>query len=359
MPGEGLLLANIIDYVRGADGVLMLSSMNVADALALALAAGVDWTRLDSSGMTIAAAVKVHTRELESVSSNLRALLSAMAVSPRFSELVLIDFERRDEQSPATQFAAVTIWDGQGAYAAYRATDGTLAGWVEDLQLAYAEPVPAQTLAQAYFARMAARFDGGLYAGGHSKGGALALYAGITAGAAQASIGRLYSFDGPGVSRATFESDAYARINDRLLIAVPPESTVGMLLWQGGEECVVKSNARGILQHDAFTWLTDAKGLVCDGELSQYSIRLRAFVRELIDNLPQAALARLVEGLYELAMNSGARTVDELKQYLSDHADELSGGRLRKYVQAAKLALNMLETVRAADGGGTNANAAE
>ena len=98
---------------------------------------------------------------------------------------------------------------------------------------------------------------------------------------------------------------------------------------------------------------------MCDGELSQYSIRLRAFVRELIDNLPQAALARLVEGLYELAMNSGARTVDELKQYLSDHADELSGGRLRKYVQAAKLALNMLETVRAADGRGTNANAAE
>ncbi len=272
-------MANIIDYVRGADGVLMLSSMNAADALALALAAGVDWTRLDSSGMTIAAAVKVHTRELESVSSNLRALLSAMAVSPRFSELVLIDFERRDEQSPATQFAAVTIWDGQGAYAAYRATDGTLAGWVEDLQLAYAEPVPAQTLAQAYFARMAARFDGGLYAGGHSKGGALALYAGITAGAAQARIGRLYSFDGPGVSRATFESDAYAHINDRLLTAVPPESTVGMLLWQGGEECVVKSNARGILQHDAFTWRTDVKGLVCDGELSQYSIRLRAFVR--------------------------------------------------------------------------------
>ena len=221
--------------------------------------------------------------------------------------------------------------------------------------------MPAQTLAQAYFARMAARFDGGLYAGGHSKGGALALYAGITAGAAQARIGRLYSFDGPGVSRAAFESDAYARINDRLLTAVPPESTVGMLLWQGGEECVVKSTARGILQHDAFTWLTDAKGLVCDGELSQYSIRLRAFVRELIDNLPQAALARLVEGLYELAMNSGARTVDELKQYLSDHADELSGGRLRKYVQAAKLALNMLETVRAADAdsGGTNANAAE
>ena len=82
-------------------------------------------------------------------------------------------------------------------------------------------------------------------------------------------------------------------------------------------------------------------------------------MRELIDNLPQAALARLVEGLYELAMNSGARTVDELKQYLSDHADELSGGRLYNYIQAAKLALNMLETVRAADGRGTNANAAE
>lgn len=353
------MLANIIDYVRGADGGLMLSDMNAADALALALAAGVDWTRLGSNGMTIASAVKAHARELEAVSPELRELLSAMAGSPRFGELVLFDFERRDEQSPATQFAAVTIWDGRGAYAAYRATDGTLAGWVEDLQLAYAEPVPAQTLAQAYFARMAARFDGGLYAGGHSKGGVLALYAGITAGAAQERIGRLYSFDGPGVSRATFESDDYAHIKGRLLTVVPPESTVGMLLWQGGKECVVRSNARGILQHDAFTWLTDAQGLVCDGELSRYSVRLRAFVHELIDSLPQAALARLVDGLYELATASGARTVDELKRYLSDHADELAGGKLRRYVQAARLALSMLETLRNADSGGTDANAAE
>ena len=46
-------MANIIDYVRGADGVLMLSSMNAADALALALAAGVDWTRLDSSASIV------------------------------------------------------------------------------------------------------------------------------------------------------------------------------------------------------------------------------------------------------------------------------------------------------------------
>ena len=50
-----------------------------------------------------------------------------------------------------------------------------LAGWFEDIQLAYSEATPSQLYAQAYLERAARRFGGGLYLGGHSKGGALAL----------------------------------------------------------------------------------------------------------------------------------------------------------------------------------------
>lgn len=342
MPWEGFNLADITDYVRAARGTLTFDAMNAADALALALMASVDWLHLSKDGMTLSSAVREHNSELEAAMPKLSGLVRAMAASPRFGETVLIDFERRDMEQPATQFAAVTLWDGRSAYAAYRGTDGSLAGWFEDFQLAYAEPVPAQTSAAEYFARMAARFDGTLFTGGHSKGGALALYAGITAGAVQPRIGRVYSFDGPGVSRATFESAEYARIRGRLLTVVPPESTVGMLLWRDGAECVVHSDARGIAQHDAFTWLTDENGLVCGAQLSEYSVKLRTLVRELIDRLPQAALSRLFGGLYELAISSGARTVDDLEQYAVKSADEIMDGRLRTYVGAIGQALNLL-----------------
>lgn len=375
-------MANIIDYARGATGpALRFKDMNAADALALTLLSWLDWDGIGGEGVELARAAQ----QIEGAGASMEAdadpqadggaglggargaaanggnsdaagsdaepmmrasgatsvqapgaeleLARVMAASPRYGGLKLYGFERADMAQPALQFAALTLWDGHDAYLAFRGTDSSLAGWFEDIQLAYSEATPSQLHAQAYLERAARRFGGGLYLGGHSKGGALALYAAVNAGAVQPRIRRVYSFDGPGLSRTAYQSASYAQLRARLLAIVPPESVVGMLLWQDGELRVVRSDARGVRQHDPMSWLTDARGLVYAAELSPESLRLRDVARALLSALPPQGIEQLANSLYALVLSTGARTLGELSQYFASHPDVLgqvqqdAGGR--------------------------------
>lgn len=357
-------MANIIDYARGAAGpALRFKDMNAADALALTLLVWLDWDGLSGgAGMALEDAARALSGEgagggasahgsgatsAESPGAELE-LARAMAASPRYGGIRLSGFKRADMAQPALQFAALTLWDGHDAYLAFRGTDSSLAGWFEDIQLAYSEATPSQRCARAYLERAARRFGGGLYMGGHSKGGALALYAAVNAGAAQARIRRVYSFDGPGVSRAAYQSANYARLRARLLAIVPPESVVGMLLWQDGDTRVVCSSARGVRQHDPMSWLTDERGLVYAAELSSASLRLRDVARALLAALPPEGLERLADALYALVLSTGARTLGELSMYLARNPDLLS--RMRQ--DAGGRAMYALMYLMAAAAGG-------
>ena len=138
---------------------------------------------------------------------------------------------------------------------AYRGTDLSLAGWKEDFNMAFMT-VPAQRKAVDYLARAAAAFDGPIFLCGHSKGGNLALHAAChTTGAIRERIRQVYSFDGPGVSKATLDGPGYHGIRDRVQSWVPQNSVIGMLLCYHPDYSVVKSTASGLIQHDAFTWV--------------------------------------------------------------------------------------------------------
>ena len=99
------------------------------------------------------------------------------------------------------QFAALTIETGDGRlYLSFRGTDDTLAGWREDFELACMPEVPAQKKALQYVEEVARQFPRKkLRLGGHSKGGNLAVYAGVFCPAAvQRRIAAVWSNDGPG-----------------------------------------------------------------------------------------------------------------------------------------------------------------
>ncbi len=357
-------MANIIDYARGAAGpTLRFRDMDAADALALTLLAWLDWDGLGSAGVELRRAVPGESDAASGLAAPSGAtsvqapgaeleLARVMAASPRYRALQLYDFERADMDRPALQFAALTLWDGHEAYLAFRGTDASLAGWFEDIQLAYAEATPSQLRARAYLERAARRFGSGLYLGGHSKGGALALYAAVNAGAVQPRIKRVYSFDGPGMSRAAYQSADYARLRSRQLNIVPPESVVGMLLWQDGELRVVRSDAHGVRQHDPMSWLTDARGLIYAAELSQASLRLRDVARALLAALPPQGIEQLANSLYELVLSTGARTLGDLSQYFARHPDALGQAQQGVDGRALYTLLYLMATAAGGDGPG-------
>lgn len=104
-----------------------------------------------------------------------------MAAAPRFRDMKLSCFVDHLDVGKVEQFAALTIETGDGFfYLSFRGTDDTLAGWKEDFDLACMPEVPAQKKAVAYLTEVARQYPRQkLRLGGHSKGGNLAVYAGV------------------------------------------------------------------------------------------------------------------------------------------------------------------------------------
>ena len=186
-------------------------------------------------------------------------LLFAMAASPRFRDMALCHYVNETDVAAEKQFAAITIAvDEDTKYVAFRGTDSTLVGWKEDFNMAYITPVPAQQTAKEYVEKTAGQWQGKLWLGGHSKGGNLAVYAGIHVDEkVRGHIERIYSHDGPGMNEQIIAYSYYQEMAGRIRKTIPGFSVIGMLLGQQEKSKVIKSDGVGILQHNPFNWLVE------------------------------------------------------------------------------------------------------
>lgn len=189
----------------------------------------------------------------------LSRLLALLAASPRFRDVVMRDHVDDFSVAEDKQFSACTLdLPGGGSYVSFRGTDNTLVGWREDFNMAFETGVPSQLAATAYLERAARRAEGPLWAGGHSKGGNLAVYAACTCDAsAAAKLERVFSHDGPGFTRETLASAGWRERSDLVSKTVPRSSLIGMLFEQQEEYAVVDSSVMGVAQHDPFSWVVD------------------------------------------------------------------------------------------------------
>ena len=186
----------------------------------------------------------------------IRAMLSAAAMTERFAGIGMRHPVAVTDQDRDMQFAAVTFDLPDGThYVAFRGTDSTIVGWREDFNMAFESPVPAQSAAVKYLNEAGALTDGPLILGGHSKGGNLAVYAAAHADPmTQNRIRAVYSFDGPGLDDATMASEGYANIARRIRSFVPQHSVVGLLLPYHPEYPGGQSDGAGLLQRDSLPW---------------------------------------------------------------------------------------------------------
>ncbi len=183
------------------------------------------------------------------------ALLQHCAASKRYAKFKIQNYVNHVDPDHETQFCACTFALPGGAhYVAFRGTDVSFTGWKEDFNMSFMT-VPAQLQAVAYVERTASATKGPLYLGGHSKGGNLALYAAChVSDPIRGRIAQVYSFDGPGVDKPTLDSPQYQTVRRRVQSWIPQSSVVGMLLCYHPDYLVVRSEAVGLMQHDAFTW---------------------------------------------------------------------------------------------------------
>lgn len=186
-----------------------------------------------------------------------RALYEAMCESRRFRTMKINFYVNRIDFEKPSQFSAMTCFLEDGSvYVAFRGTDETLTGWREDFDMACRMPVKSQELSAEYLNLAAERCAGTLLVGGHSKGGNLAVYAAMHCEEkVRKRIRWIYNLDGPGFLPGYRQSVHYDKIAERVRKIIPHASIVGMLFEDGEAYEVVESSSRGVLQHDAFSWM--------------------------------------------------------------------------------------------------------
>ena len=242
------------------------------------------------------------------------ALLRAMGSSRRFGDCRLYGYVNLIDTEREIQFAAVCADTGDDScFIVYRGTDLTLIGWKEDFSMCFNEVVPAQLEAVHYLEKMAQRTKGALRAGGHSKGGNLAIYAASQCGATtQQRITDVYSNDAPGFHEKVIASSGFAQIRDRIHSFIPQESVIGLLLEHGNDHRVIKSAQAGLRQHELHSWEVTHNDMVRLDSVTQGSLFVNKTLREWIGALDIVHREQFFEALYTILSASQAKSFPEL-----------------------------------------------
>ena len=243
-------------------------------------------------------------------------MLRKMADSRRFGDMKLNCFVDHLDVGKGEQFAALAIETGdKGMYLSFRGTDDTLAGWKEDFELACMPEVPAQKKAVDYVKDVAKQFPRKkLRLGGHSKGGNLAVYAGVFCPVSvQRRIAAIWSNDGPGFHEDLLDLPEHQRVADRIYSIVPKSSVVGMLLEHEEDYTVVDSDQLGFLQHDGFSWQVLGGQFIKLRQVTRQAHLSDQELRSWVHGLSVEQREKFVSAMFDVLSATGAVTLTDLK----------------------------------------------
>lgn len=317
-------MADVFDYLawRG-ELTLAQSPFNCVDALILSVLAYMSFGDAAPDGEAVelgTAAQALLARgegEPGARSGTDRRLLEALAGSARFCGMRLLACEECVDPRREMQFGAFTALTGDGAvFVAYRGTDNTLVGWKEDFNMSFKTCVPSQTEAAKYLQRAADSLGATrLRIGGHSKGGNLAVFAGVHCGALLNRIEAVYSNDGPGFPAEILESPAYQAVSGCIRTFVPQTSIVGMLLEHTEDYTVVHSRQIGIAQHDPYSWEILGPDFVCLESVTDGCRFMDQTVKAWVDGMTPEERGEFIDTFYELLCATQAQTVGDLAHF--------------------------------------------
>ena len=244
-------------------------------------------------------------------------LLAAVAASPRFRGVRVCNYEVRTNELAEQQFSAITfVLSPDETFVAYRGTDNTLVGWKEDFNMSFQTAVPSQVSALRYLERVAEQTSGRMWTGGHSKGGNLAVYAGMMClPTTRARLATCFSHDGPGFSAQTMADPRWqhtARLIDK---TIPQSSVIGMIFEnQEDEYAVVHSHNLGFAQHDPFSWEVDGLDFAIEERVGTGARMLDSTVNDWLATTTPEDRADFVDAVFSVLSATGMDTMAEMRQ---------------------------------------------
>lgn len=253
-----------------------------------------------------------------------RELFAGMLSGKRFGTLKLNYYVNEIDVEKETQFSAITIALEDGnLYVAYRGTDETLIGWKEDFSLAFSKPAQGQLSSVEYMDFVGEKTEGSLYAGGHSKGGNLAVYASMNCKKEiQDRIVTIYSHDGPGFRPEIMEKCGYDAVADRIVKIIPHSSMIGMLLESHENYQVIESKTFGLMQHNPYTWRVKDDSFLYVDDIYTGRKFMDHTLNEWILSLDEEHIRIFMDTLFRVI---GASEADNLIDFTADWKKSMNG----------------------------------
>ena len=318
----------IWDYLRWRGDLLFTQDgFNEVDNLLLCIVSYIDFRRIARlrsfdpvNAMPIGDVCAMLTEEDEQrglSSEDYIPVMRAMAATPRFRDVKMFAFEDSYDEEKVMQFSAVSfLLPDESVFVAYRGTDTTLVGWIEDFNMSFMSAVPAQLRATEYAVEVAERVHRrALRIGGHSKGGNLAAWAAIhlPEKLQKKRLLSAYNNDGPGFDAAVLTSDGFARVAEKLHTFIPESSVVGMLLEHTEDYTLIDSTTVSLLQHEPLSWNVMGNRFVYLGQRSEAAQLGDNVIREWLAGLTREERQEFVETLHQLLSAGGKiKTLEEL-----------------------------------------------
>lgn len=219
-------------------------------------------------------------------------VLKYLQNAKRYANMKIMNFVNLKNEK--TQFGACKFLMDKKTIIAFKGTDGSTIGWVENFRLLYDYPTYTQRLSLNYLEDNIKFNDKNVYVVGHSKGGNLAMASVMELSRPLfKKVKKVYNFDGPGFLKKEFDSLKYRELLPKLVNIIPTGSVVGSLLFNKNYT-VVESCELAFNEHYPTTWGVFGEFFL-EGTLSSVSKHLNESTTIGMDNLENEKVKEAVE----------------------------------------------------------------
>lgn len=241
-------------------------------------------------------------------------LFYAMASAKRYRKVKVANYVRKmDTDEDMTYYSVTYHLSRFKSIVAYPGTDKTLLSWKENFTFLYKDNAPGLENAKEYLLPVLKTKLRKVDVIGHSKGGALAVYAAMNADEKlQKNISAIYLFDAPGFIYDLKTEAGYRRIMGRINSYKPIDSVIGrMFVVPYPDQIIVKTDAERFFAHELLHWCIGPNGIERGKEHSEFSEIMSQQLNELVVNVEPEHREAVVNEMFDLFFN---RDITELPQ---------------------------------------------
>lgn len=221
------------------------------------------------------------------------ALLNKIKTSKRYENIIISNF--KNVRNNDTQFGAMGVRFNDNLLIAFKGSDSSLISWIENLRLNYQYPTYTQSKGIKYAKDNILDSDKKVYLVGHSKGGNLAMCAGMEIPSGlRDKVKVIYNFDGPGFLKKEYDKK-FNLIKEKVVNIVPTGSVVGMCLYNDNFKSV-KSKDLAFGEHYPVGWGVFGEFFV-KTSLSRVSKQIHEMTTTNLDAVDKKQLGETIEEL--------------------------------------------------------------